>query len=938
MGILTQDDGTPRRGASLALLLLAGVVAFCIYLPVRDGDYVFDDRKLIIGNEELLRPNEGLGDELGVVLRGLGGLFRAEEADASVRTAFRPVRFASLRLDVRITRALGIPDRADGIPSPLVFHLHNALLHALNTILLGLLVVQLRPRIPVWFPALFALAFALHPVQTESVAYMTGRRDVLFSAFFLLALLVYAGGRRDGGWGRGLVIALLTWLALGAKEMAVTLPVVLVLLEGFGESQPGDRPGFRRVIDRLPLWAPSLAAALVFAGFLLTGHNPGGGTGYWGGSPWTAFWSSARAGLEYLWLLVWPHPLTVDYSFDAFPASRGPFAPLTGALSLACIAGALAFAWFRRRRHPELATAIVLFPVLLAPVAQWIPHPERFAEHNLYLPSIAFLVTAAVLLRVAWRNARELTVGAIGLVLLVWGALAVDRLDAWAGPYPLWRSAAEAHPRCARAHVGWGNAAQQRGRSAEAVAALGTAVELLRPVEREPLQQGYYQQALRIRAGILAASPPEEDRAVARAHLETLLGEVDTDGTPLDRDPVIWMELLKVREALGDRGAALAAAERLRELDAAGELRRFDTQEEPGRIDATSAILLQADLFVAGARAEAGDPAAAEEVLIEAMRRASTARERALVWFQIGVHRQRQERWAEALDAFERAETEIGPEGRRSSALYEQAECLLNLSRIGAARAALEEILADDPGHLPAMLSLAEIQLGAGEHESARDLFAAVLGEVSDEPRAVQGLRQALARIAMEETPAAPSADPTRITALTMLADRMEAEEKWLEAYTALEKAESLAEGPTQRERRLALRLRLARLCVRRGYLASREGEEDFAIAQLEEGARWYGRVRELASPEERGEAALGAADLARILSGPAAARAILEAEYAAGVEEPRLLPTLGGLAEQDGDPEAAARWYRAARDDPSATEEVREAAREALRRLGVPE
>ena len=76
-----------------------------------------------------------------------------------------------------------------------------------------------------------------------------------------------------------------------------------------------------------------------------------------------------------------------------------------------------------------------------------------------------------------------------------------------------------------------------------------------------------------------------------------------------------------------------------------------------------------------------------------AMARASSDRERARIWYQLGATHAEEERWVDALEAFESAAKTIGPEGRRSSALYRAAECLLRLNRIQDARARLEEIL-----------------------------------------------------------------------------------------------------------------------------------------------------------------------------------------------------------------------------------------------------
>jgi len=891
-------------------------VAFSVYLPVRHGEFVFDDRKLIVENEELLRPTGSFGSEIGHVLERSFGIFQAE-IDDEVRHSFRPIRFASLRLDVLLTRAF-VKKPKDHDLSPVVFHLHNAFLHGLNALLVAILVSLLIPRGPAWLPATIALAFALHPIQTESVAYISGRRDVLFLFFYLLALVLYTVFRRNGGWGVGILLAVVTWCALGAKEMSATLPVTMLLLEGIAERQPGDRIGFKRVLDRAPLWIPSFLIVVVFSCFLLLRQNPGGGSDWWGGSPVAAVSSSARAIFYYLKLLIIPYPLSVDYSFDAFPASSGVFSPLTGAASLIAAFAILLFAWKRRVSNPELASSIALFFVTISPVSQLIPHPERFAEHHMYLPILPFIAVVVLSLKPLFYRRPETVFVGLGVLFLFYGGLTNGRLEAWSGPYNLWKNAAETHPRCARAHFGWGNAAQAAGRSAEAVNALGTAITILEPIDRDSLQQGYYLQALQIRAGILSTSPLEADLSMARDHLDTLIGSVDTDGSPVADEPRIWLELLKVEERLGNRPRALEAA---REIQ---------------RLGADSSITLEARLFEAAALASEDQVDVSHEILIAAMQDASSDREMARVWFQVGVLHAEQNEWSDALIAFDRSAAVIDAEGRKSSALYKSAEALMHLGKISDARTRLEALLQDDPTHLPALLSLGEIVLGSGELEEAVRIFEAVLSVVPDDQRARQGLRQARARIKMRGDQAIPAVDPTRVTALVMLADRKEAEGELFDAIQALVKAEKECEGPSERNRRLALHLRIARLHVKASMKSSRENQSNtsLVITQLELALERYSRYREMAQPELRLDAAIEAADLIRRLYGPQQAYDLLMEEFDAGVKGVKIYLVLGGMAELIGDLDSSLSWYKLALEAPSATLDEQESARQAIRRI----
>ena len=141
---------------------------------------------------------------------------------------------------------------------PAGYHVDNVLLHALAATLLGLLLRQLR--LPgAW---LVAALFALHPVNVESVAWVTERKDVLCGLFFMLTLWAYLGYvRHPFSWARYALLLLLFALGLMAKPMLVTLPFVLLLLDYWplermaGRADQRPLSPWRLMIEKLPLFA-----------------------------------------------------------------------------------------------------------------------------------------------------------------------------------------------------------------------------------------------------------------------------------------------------------------------------------------------------------------------------------------------------------------------------------------------------------------------------------------------------------------------------------------------------------------------------------------------------------------------------------------------------------------------------------------------------------
>ncbi|MFQ5655283.1 MAG: tetratricopeptide repeat protein, partial [Planctomycetota bacterium] len=849
-----------RLRRALPWVALPMVVAG-FYLPVLDGDFVFDDRKIVVENDELW---EGLGFDPRIL----------EDRSADpVRTNYRPMRFLSYKVDVLLSRWLRSAP-PEGEADPFFFHLQNILIHALNSLFVGLILRRMWPAIGPWIPLAGALAFGLHPIQSESVAYISGRRDVLFAFFYLAALLVYLVRRGRGRWGSGLLLAGLYALGLLSKEMAVSLPLAIVAVELIAPRQGASRP-----LPPLRLLLPVLVAGGVVAALILGFQNPGGGVGRWGGSASATIWSACRVSVFYLRLLLWPAPLSVDYSYNAFPPSAGALSPITGLLSLVTIGALLALgvvAW--RRGNRPLAVGIPLFFLTLLPVLQVFPHPERVAERFLYLPSLAFLLAAAGASRPVARAAPVVAGAGAALILTVWGALLHERLRDWEGPYPLWKSAVEASGECARARFGLGNAAMELGRPREATASFSRAIELLETLERTPLQQGYYLQALSLRASLLASSDVEGDLRQALADLTALVEETDTTGVPVGENAAVLAELMKLHERLSERPQAIAVAERLRDLPV------------------ESALRLEAALYIAAVLAEEGKEEEAWRALESAGRLAGSARQRARVEFERGLHLQRRERWREAQDAFERAALLMGRSGRWVSARYLQAECRVRLGDTSGALVLLREVIEIDGEHLPALISLGELSLGAGDLDESERCFRRVLAREPREVRALQGLRHVAIRRELAAAGSFEALDPSELTVLLLLAERKVEEGDLVRALEALRRAEGFAEGPGELPRRLAIRLQIARLEVRRG--------------ELRRAAEAYRSYLEIAEPAARADGALEAAEVRRRLAGPGAALELLEAQWRAGVRDPRLTKNLGGLAARAGTRAAAVRWY----------------------------
>ncbi|MCH2364144.1 MAG: hypothetical protein MK479_06170, partial [Planctomycetes bacterium] len=282
-------------------MLSVGLLAVLPYVGILDSPYVFDDVKLVRDNKELRSQGEGDIGDIAATFDVTSRKWSKEE----LRANYRPLRFLSYRLDYYLSTVfIGDFNPAKDPPPVLFFHLQNIFWHALNAMLVFLLGRCLLGSSAAGFLA--ALIFALHPAQTEAVTYISSRRDVLSTFFFLASLSLYLAVPREKEPNLGVLLlgASLFSLGLLAKEMVITLPAVLVLVD------LSRRPvlGPRRLAFHAILWAVALTFAIITLttpGLVASGGEPRG---------FSMIYDAGRYTVRYLELLLRPLSQSIDYS------------------------------------------------------------------------------------------------------------------------------------------------------------------------------------------------------------------------------------------------------------------------------------------------------------------------------------------------------------------------------------------------------------------------------------------------------------------------------------------------------------------------------------------------------------------------------------------------------------------------------------------------
>ncbi len=273
---------------------------------------------------------------------------------------------------------------------PGAHHAVNALLHALNAALLFLLLRGATGRAA---PAALASAlFAVHPLQVESVAWVSQRKAVLSLALVLLSLLAYAAWTRRGGAFRYAASLAAYAGALAAKPTAVVVPLLLLAidlwpLERFRGEKRAVPPG-RLLLEKVPFAALAAAASAV----TLLAQKQGEALGTLESHPLAE--RLAHAVFSYAWYparTVWPAGLSLFYPMDLGAGAAAKVA-LSAALLLA--AAGLAIVLFRRR--PVVAAGVAWYGAALLPVSGLVPFGTQLvADRYAYLPLIGIFVVVA---------------------------------------------------------------------------------------------------------------------------------------------------------------------------------------------------------------------------------------------------------------------------------------------------------------------------------------------------------------------------------------------------------------------------------------------------------------------------------------------------------------------------------------------------------------
>jgi len=335
--------------------------------------------------------------------------------------------------------------------NPLGYHLTNLVLFLLNVLLiyyfsaeLSLAVDIQKPRSAAFLTALF---FAVHPLISESVNFITCRNVLLSSVCFFVAALIFIRYIRNdegsGSFKSHAALAIFFIAALLSKATAIVLPLILILIAVMVPSR-------RTVRQKLVILTPLVAIGACFF-FIFRDVALQSGVINQISSPLTSkIITAVQIPFFYLQKLFIPLGYSASYSADKFSETASSPSTL---LSLAGIALLTTVAVVMRKKTPEVTFSILWFGITLLPVLNFFKTFPVVADRYAYLPSFAFAyIAGSTLIRLRERFPVPVAFASCVLVLLLGGTTFARNLD-WRSDLTLWKANIKTEPAEAKGYV-----------------------------------------------------------------------------------------------------------------------------------------------------------------------------------------------------------------------------------------------------------------------------------------------------------------------------------------------------------------------------------------------------------------------------------------------------------------------------------------------------
>lgn len=326
------------------------------------------------------------------------------------------------------------------------YHLHNLLLHVVNSFLVYVFFFNLLKK-NVNVAVTIALVFALHPMHVESVAWVSERKDLLYTAYFFLSLIAYVSYLKKNRMALLLLSLLFFIFSLLSKAQAVTLPLILFLID-YLQSRKFEP---RLILEKIPF----LVLSFVFGIIAVLAQNENSYINPLGIPVWQSLFYAPYGIWIYLLKFIFPIYQTAVYNYPITLQGTFPFYIYFSPLIFILIAFVI---WKTWKNNKYVTFGMLFFLATIFPVLQFLPVGWAVvAERYSYIPYIGLATIVAITF---WEKRPSLEIkkrnflDASGvLVLLILFILTWNRCMIWKDSVTLWTDVLEKNPRCVSAYI-----------------------------------------------------------------------------------------------------------------------------------------------------------------------------------------------------------------------------------------------------------------------------------------------------------------------------------------------------------------------------------------------------------------------------------------------------------------------------------------------------
>ncbi len=437
-----------HSGTSLRHIIIFLIIISCVvYLNTLTGEFVYDDKVSLVNNPR----TQDIAYLPDILFTHAWGFLSGETSSSH----YNPLREV-LMLIVYYVAGM----------QPLAYHLVNIILHAAVTLAVFLVATNLFQQASVdsnrLFPALAALLFAVHPIHTEVVAWITAEAELWMSLFYLLSFYIYITAD-ENNWQRFILAAFLFLIALLFKLTAVTLILLLPAYDlVIGKRLLSQTP--RRISVR---YIPFAVAALIYIAlrsYAIKGFLPQQAAAVYSVSD--LFINIFPLLGKYLAMLILPINLSLIHVFHPAASLVEPRV----AISVASVIFFTSLILMTRKAWPVFSFSLIWIVIPLIPILYFPAFITEsvFAERYLYLPSAGFAIAVVFAMRAlsirlgyAWQN--NALIIAFMIIVVLFGAQTLQRNRVWQNDYTLWAATLDTSPDSYTAHFNVASSLQDRG-------------------------------------------------------------------------------------------------------------------------------------------------------------------------------------------------------------------------------------------------------------------------------------------------------------------------------------------------------------------------------------------------------------------------------------------------------------------------------------------